>query len=134
MKHIASAQVAPNTTARPGSSSSSSIKGHTPDKGADTPGGTINRKTRSPLNLREKRRISYSATMRAAPSFTEQIPLRAQHRAHPLLNLGYQEVFDTFQPLPRGRSQRRLFPDVPRHASANQGCHSLPQHPIQFID
>jgi TonB-dependent receptor len=69
------------------------IKGHTPDKTADSLGGTINMKTRSPLTMREKRRISYSATMRLAPSFTEQIPLRQEHRAHPLLTLGYQEVF-----------------------------------------
>ena len=69
------------------------IKGHTPDKTADSLGGTINMKTRSPLNMKEKRRISYSATMRVAPSFTEQVPLREQHRAHPLLTLGYQEVF-----------------------------------------
>ena len=69
------------------------IKGHTPDKGADSLGGTINMKTRSPLNMKEKRRINYSATMRVAPSFTEQIPLREEHRAHPLLTLGYQEVF-----------------------------------------
>ena len=62
------------------------IKGHTPDKGADSLGGTINMKTRSPLNMREKRRITYSATARVAPSFTEQIPLREEHRAHPLLN------------------------------------------------
>jgi iron complex outermembrane recepter protein len=72
------------------------IKGHTPDKGADSLGGTINMKTRSPLNMREKRRISYSASVRVAPSFLEQVPLREQHRAHPLINLGYQEVFDVF--------------------------------------
>src|SRR5688572_13383870 len=72
------------------------IKGHTPDKGADSLGGTINMKTRSPLNMKEKRRINYSATMRIAPSFTEQIPLRQEHRAHPLLTLGYQEVFSVF--------------------------------------
>ncbi len=70
------------------------IKGHTPDKGADSLGGTINMKTRSPLNMREKRRITYSATVRVAPPFLEQVPLREQHRAHPLLTLGYQEVFD----------------------------------------
>ena len=72
------------------------IKGHTPDKGADSLGGTINMKTRSPLNMREKRRITYSATVRVAPPFLEQVPLREQHRAHPLLTLGYQEVFDVF--------------------------------------
>ena len=70
------------------------IKGHTPDKGADSLGGTLNMKTRSPLNMKEKRRLSYSATVRVAPSFTEQVPLREKHRAHPLVTLGYQEVFD----------------------------------------
>ena len=50
-------------------------------------------KTRSPLNLKEKRRIIYSATVRIAPSFTEQVPRREEHRSHPLLNLAYQEVF-----------------------------------------
>jgi TonB-dependent receptor len=72
------------------------IKGHTPDKGADSLGGTINMKTRSPLNMKEKRRVSYSATVRVAPPFTEQVPLREQHRSHPLFTLGYQEVFDVF--------------------------------------
>lgn len=72
------------------------IKGHTPDKTADSLGGTINMKTRSPLNMKEKRRISYSATMRTAPSFTEQVPRREEHRSHPLLNLAYQEVFNVF--------------------------------------
>jgi TonB-dependent receptor len=69
-------------------------KGHTPDKGADSLGGTLNMRTRSPLNMREKRRITYNASVRVAPSFLEQIPTREQHRMHPLLNLGYQEVFD----------------------------------------
>jgi iron complex outermembrane receptor protein len=69
------------------------IKGHTPDKGADSLGGTINMKTRSTLNMREKRRLTYSMTARIAPSFTEQVPLREAHRAHPLFTLGYQEVF-----------------------------------------
>jgi TonB-dependent receptor len=70
------------------------IKGHTPDKGADSLGGTINLKTRSPLSMREKRRLTYSASARWAPSFTQQIPLREAHRLHPLVNVGYQEVFD----------------------------------------
>ena len=72
------------------------IKGHTPDKGADSLGGTINLKTRSPLSMREKRRITYSATARWAPPFSQQIPLREAHRMHPLVNVGYQEVFDVF--------------------------------------
>lgn len=68
-------------------------KGHTPDKGADSLGGTLNMRTRSPLNMKEKRRITYNASVRIAPSFTDQIPAREDHRAHPLLNFGYQEVF-----------------------------------------
>ncbi len=70
------------------------IKGHTPDKGADSLGGTVNLKTRSPLSMREKRRTTYSFTTRYAPSFLEQTPLREQHRAHPLVNVSHQEVFD----------------------------------------
>jgi TonB-dependent receptor len=70
------------------------IKGHTPDKGADSLGGTVNLKTRSPLSMREKRRTTYSFTTRYAPSFLEQTPLREQHRAHPLVTLTHQEVFD----------------------------------------
>ena len=68
-------------------------KGHTPDKGADSLGGTLNLKSRSPLGMREKRRLTYNFSTRFAPAFTEQIPLREAHRYHPLFNLGYQEVF-----------------------------------------
>ncbi len=70
------------------------IKGHTPDKGADSLGGTINLRTRSSLSMRERRRITYSASARWAPPFTQQIPLREAHRIHPLINVAYQEVFD----------------------------------------
>jgi iron complex outermembrane recepter protein len=71
-------------------------KGHTPDKGADSLGGTINLKSRSPLSMKEKRRITYNFSARWAPPFTQQIPLREEHRAHPLLNVAYQELFDVF--------------------------------------
>ena len=69
------------------------IKGQTPDKGADSLGATINLKTRSPLSMREKRRINYTFGVRAAPSFTEQVPLREAHRYHPIFNVTWQEVF-----------------------------------------
>jgi len=68
-------------------------KGHTPDKGADSMGGSINLKTRSPLNMSEKRRLTYRFATRFAPPFLEHGPLRDGHRAHPLINIGYQEVF-----------------------------------------
>ncbi|WP_414664030.1 TonB-dependent receptor [Horticoccus sp. 23ND18S-11] len=72
------------------------IKGHTPDKGADSLGGTINFKSRSPLSMREKRRVTYTLSARIAPSFTQQIPIREERRTHGLANLGYSEVFDAF--------------------------------------
>jgi TonB-dependent receptor len=72
------------------------VKGHTPDKGADSLGGTINFKTRSTFSMREKRRTTYNFSVRVAPSFLEQTPLRSQHRAHPILNVTHQEVFSVF--------------------------------------
>ena len=70
------------------------VKGHTPDKGADSLGGTINLKSRSPLSMKEKRRVTYNFAVRWAPPFADTIPLREAHRIHPLLNVGYWEVFD----------------------------------------
>ncbi len=70
------------------------IKGHTPDKGADSLGGTINLRSRSPLSLRERRRTTYSLIARTAPPFTQQIPMREAHRVHPVANLAHQQVFD----------------------------------------
>ncbi len=72
------------------------VKGHTPDKGADSLGGTINLRSRSPLSLRERRRTTYSFIARMAPSFTQQVPQREAHRIHPVLNLAHQQVFDAF--------------------------------------
>ena len=72
------------------------IKGHTPDKPTDSTGGTVNLVTRSPLSMKEKRRLTYSFSIKTAPAFTDQVPLREGHRAHPLINGSYQEVFDVF--------------------------------------
>jgi TonB-dependent receptor len=69
-------------------------KGMTPDKEAGALGGTINLKSRSPLSMKEKRRVTYNFSARMAPPGTEQIPMREAHRTHPLLNVAYQEVFD----------------------------------------
>ena len=69
-------------------------KGHTPDKEAGSLGGTVNLKSRSTLSMKEKRRVSYNFSGRLAPPGTQQIPLREEHRFHPLFNLGYREVFD----------------------------------------
>lgn len=77
-------------------------KGHRPDTGADSLGGTVNLKSRSPLSMKERRRVDYSASVRSAPSFTRQVWWQQRHRNHPLVNLGYQEVFDV------GSDQRNL--------------------------
>jgi TonB-dependent receptor len=68
-------------------------KGQTPDKGADSLGGSVDLKSRSPLSMREKRRVNYTAAVRWAAPFTEQVWFREQRRMHPLINVGYQEVF-----------------------------------------
>ncbi len=69
------------------------IKGLTPDKSAESMGGSVNLKTRSTLSMKEKRRFTYNFSVRTAPSFTQQIPERERHRSHPVINFGYQEVF-----------------------------------------
>jgi len=68
-------------------------KGQTPDKSAESLGGSIDLKSRSPLSMREKRRINYTFAARYAAPFTEHVYFREQHRLHPLINVGYQEVF-----------------------------------------
>lgn len=72
------------------------IKGHTPDKGADSLGGTINFKTRSALSLKEKRAFTYNIGGTWAPSFTEQTPSRHSKMAQPLVSGTYNEVFGIF--------------------------------------
>ncbi len=72
------------------------IKGQTPDKGADSLGGTINFKSRSTFSMRENSRTTYNFSARYAPPFLEQTPLRSQHRAHPVLNVTHQQVFSVF--------------------------------------
>lgn len=71
-------------------------KGQTPDRPVDSLGGGVNFKTRSPLNMREKRRVTYSLTARMAPYFTEQVPLREARRTHELVNISYTEKFAIF--------------------------------------
>lgn len=72
------------------------VKGQTPDRPVDSLGGSVNFKTRSPLNMREKRRISYNLTARMAPWFTEQVPLREMRRNHEMFNVSYMEKFAVF--------------------------------------
>ena len=70
------------------------IKGQLPDQTADSLGGSVNLKTRSPLNMKERRRFGYSLGLRWAPPFYPHTQERRKHPIHPLTNFSYQEVFD----------------------------------------
>jgi hypothetical protein len=90
-------------------------KGHTPDKGADSLGGTINLKTRSPLSMREKRRMIYRVGAKWAPPFYDHNPATRNHSIHPMTSFSYQEVFDAFggeSQNPAWDAVRRLRPDA----------------------
>ncbi len=95
------------------------VKALTPEMGADGLGGAINLKTRSPLNLKGKRQFTYRAAARWAPAFYDHIPLRREKPAHPLVNVGYQEVFDAFG------GKRNLGVSLTAFASDNVAGYSL---------
>jgi TonB-dependent receptor len=95
------------------------VKALTPEMGADGLGGAINLKTRSPLSLKGKREFTYRAAARWAPSFYDHTELRRQKYAHPLLNFGYQEVFDAFG------GRRNLGLSLTAFASDNVAGYSL---------
>lgn len=69
-------------------------KAPTPDMTADSLGGTVNFKSRSPLSLKGRRRIDYRFSGKWAAPFFTHTPLQQEHRLHGLTNVGYQEVFD----------------------------------------
>jgi TonB-dependent receptor len=71
-------------------------KGQTPDRPVDSLGGSVNFKTRSPLSMREKRRLVFNSQWRMAPWFTEQVPIREARRSHGLFNAQYTEKFAIF--------------------------------------
>ncbi|MSU73355.1 MAG: TonB-dependent receptor [Opitutus sp.] len=71
-------------------------KGHMPDQTANSLGGSVNLKTRSPLSMSERQRITYNATGRWGPPFLVHSAERRNHPLHPLLNLSYQRALDVF--------------------------------------
>lgn len=71
-------------------------KALTPDLDADSLGGNVNMKTRSPLNLKDRRRLSFRVGAKWAPPFYSHTPTTKKHPIHPLTSFGYQEVFDAF--------------------------------------
>lgn len=72
------------------------ISGQTPDRRADSLGGTVNLKTRSPLAMQAKRRFNYTLSGIWAASWGDRnVPLE-EHPFGPDLSVGYTGVFDVF--------------------------------------
>ena len=78
------------------------IAGQTPDKRADSLGGQLNLKTRSPLAMSERRRVSYTAATRYFPSWSKRNFEVSQRPWRPDLTASYTEVFSV------GKGSRNL--------------------------
>ena len=70
------------------------IAGQTPDKRADSMGGQLNLKTRSPLAQSERRRSIFNASTRWVPSWSNRSNEMEDHAVKPDLSYSYTEVFD----------------------------------------
>jgi TonB-dependent receptor len=70
--------------------------GATPDMSPNSIGGQLNLITRSPLNMKENRRINYSVGLRWAPPFWYRTTERAERDLHPSFSATYREVYDIF--------------------------------------
>ncbi len=70
------------------------ILGQTPDKRADSLGGQINLKTKSPLAMKENRRINYNASGRYFPSFADRNASLAEHPFNSDLSVGFTQIFN----------------------------------------
>ena len=69
------------------------IAGQTPDKRADSLGGQLNLKTRSPLAMAERRRFSYTASGRYFPSWSKRNFAVSERPLRPDFSAAYTEVF-----------------------------------------
>ncbi len=70
------------------------IAGQTPDKRADSLGGQLNLKTRSPLAMSERRRITYTASGRYFPSWSDRNFAVSERPLRPDLSMSFTGVYD----------------------------------------
>ncbi len=70
------------------------IAGQTPDKRADSLGGQVNLKTRSPLATSEGRRVSYNISGRWFPSWSDRNFAVGQRPYRPDISASYTQVLD----------------------------------------
>lgn len=70
------------------------IAGQTPDKRADSLGGQLNLRTRSPLGMSQKRRAGYTVSGRWFPPWSERNFAVAERPLRPDFHFDYTERFD----------------------------------------
>ena len=70
------------------------IAGQTPDKRADSLGGQLNLKTRSPLAMSERSRFSYNASGRMFPSWSARNYAVSERPYRPDFSVSYTGVYD----------------------------------------
>jgi hypothetical protein len=70
------------------------IAGQTPDKRADSLGGQLNLKTRSPLAMSERSRFTYNASGRMFPSWSARNYAVSERPYRPDFSVSYTGVFD----------------------------------------
>lgn len=73
------------------------IAGQTSDKRADSLGGQLNLKTKSPLAISDKRRVNYTLSGRWFPPWSARNDVIAHHALRPDFSVSYTEVFDVGQ-------------------------------------
>jgi len=71
-------------------------KALTPNMPADSISGLVNFKTKSTLNMRAKREISFRAGGKWSPTFFDYTPRRTSPQVQPQFQLGYREIFKIF--------------------------------------
>ncbi len=69
------------------------VLGAQPNTRADSLGGQVNLKTKSPLAMSETRRIEYNVSGRYFPSFADRTELLADHPFNADISAGYTEIF-----------------------------------------
>lgn len=72
------------------------VLGAQPNTRADSLGGQVNLKTRSPLAMREDRRIEYNLSGRYFPSFADRNVMLADHPFNSDVSMGYSQVMSVF--------------------------------------
>ena len=102
------------------------ISAQPPDRSADSLGGQIDLKTRSPLALQGRTRIEYNLSGTLTPSAKERIDALSDHPYGYAASLGYTGVFDVFG----GRRNFGVELNLARQQVVKQFDFDLDQYPL----